>query len=145
MDKISWKKTKRWNASIILIIIKTQEFWPLELVYLGPLDWSFGLQSTVWYVFSKNLYALEKQSFEEKVKKEISLQKKRSFPFNDFVRKMWLNPQKTADSVTFTGEMISGKLHFLCRVLPESILWRRLVLGGPIAISCLRLMRRIMR
>ena len=24
------------------------------------------------------------------------------------------NPQKTADLVTFTGEILNGKLHFLC-------------------------------
>ena len=27
---------------------------------------------------------------------------------------MWLNPQETADLVTFTGETLNGKLHFLC-------------------------------
>ena len=27
---------------------------------------------------------------------------------------MWPNPQKTADLVTFTEEILSGKLHFLC-------------------------------
>ena len=26
---------------------------------------------------------------------------------------MWPNPQETADLVTFTGEMLNGKLHFL--------------------------------
>ena len=29
---------------------------------------------------------------------------------------MWPNPQKTADLVTFTGEILNGKLHFLCSV-----------------------------
>ena len=29
---------------------------------------------------------------------------------------MWLNPQKTADLVTFTEEILNGKLHFLCSV-----------------------------
>ena len=27
---------------------------------------------------------------------------------------MWPNPQKAADSVTFTEEILNGKLHFLC-------------------------------
>ena len=30
---------------------------------------------------------------------------------------MWPNPQFPADLVTFTGEILNGKLHFLCRVL----------------------------
>ena len=29
---------------------------------------------------------------------------------------MWRNLQKTADLVTFTEEILNGKLHFLCRV-----------------------------
>ena len=28
---------------------------------------------------------------------------------------MWPNPQETADLVTFTEEILSGKFHFLCR------------------------------
>ena len=28
---------------------------------------------------------------------------------------MWLNPQETADLVTFTEEILNGKLHFLCK------------------------------
>ena len=27
---------------------------------------------------------------------------------------MWPNPQETADLVTFTEEILNGKLHFLC-------------------------------
>ena len=27
---------------------------------------------------------------------------------------MWPNPQETADLVTFTEEILDGKLHFLC-------------------------------
>ena len=27
---------------------------------------------------------------------------------------MWLNPQETVDLVTFTEEILNGKLHFLC-------------------------------
>ena len=30
---------------------------------------------------------------------------------------MWPNPQETADLVTFTEEILNGKLHFLCSVL----------------------------
>ena len=29
---------------------------------------------------------------------------------------MWPNPQETTDLVTFTEEILSGKLHFLCSV-----------------------------
>ena len=29
---------------------------------------------------------------------------------------MWPNPQETEDLVTFTEEMLNGKLHFLCSV-----------------------------
>ena len=29
---------------------------------------------------------------------------------------MWPNPQKTADLVTFTEEILNGKLYFLCSV-----------------------------
>ena len=29
---------------------------------------------------------------------------------------MWRNPQETADLVTFTEEILNGKLHFLCSV-----------------------------
>ena len=29
---------------------------------------------------------------------------------------MWPNPQKTADLVTFTEEILNWKLHFLCSV-----------------------------
>ena len=29
---------------------------------------------------------------------------------------MWPNPQKTADLVAFTEEILNGKLQFLCRV-----------------------------
>ena len=31
---------------------------------------------------------------------------------------MWPNPQFPADLVTFTEEILNGKLHFLCSVLP---------------------------
>ena len=30
---------------------------------------------------------------------------------------MWPNPQKTADLVTFTEDILNGKLHFLCSVI----------------------------
>ena len=35
---------------------------------------------------------------------------------------MWPNPQFPADLVTFTKEILKGKLHFLCSVLKESFL-----------------------
>ena len=31
-----------------------------------------------------------------------------------FLQCMWPNPQETADFVTFTEEILNGKLHFLC-------------------------------
>ena len=33
---------------------------------------------------------------------------------------MWPNPQVTADLVTFTGEILNGKLHFLWSVFHKS-------------------------
>ena len=30
---------------------------------------------------------------------------------------MWPNPEETADLVTFTEEILNGKLHFLCSVM----------------------------
>ena len=33
---------------------------------------------------------------------------------------MWPNLQETADSVTFTEEILSGKLHFLCGAIFET-------------------------
>ena len=35
---------------------------------------------------------------------------------------MWPNPQETADLVTFTEEILNGKLHFLC--IPPSIRYK---------------------
>ena len=32
---------------------------------------------------------------------------------------MWPNPQETADLVTFTEEILNGKLHFSCSVKIE--------------------------
>ena len=34
---------------------------------------------------------------------------------------MWLNPQETADLVKFTGEILNGKLYFLCSVHSVSL------------------------
>ena len=35
---------------------------------------------------------------------------------------MWPNPQETMDLVTFTAEILNGKLHFLCSVLNHCML-----------------------
>ena len=35
---------------------------------------------------------------------------------------MWPNPQETADLVTFTEEILNGKLYFLCGVQNTSYL-----------------------
>ena len=43
---------------------------------------------------------------------------------------MWLNPQETADLVTFTDEILNGKLNFLCSVKrPISKIPRLLMFG----------------
>ena len=34
---------------------------------------------------------------------------------------MWPNPQETADLVTFTEEILDGKLHFLCSGSPVAV------------------------
>ena len=34
---------------------------------------------------------------------------------------MWPNPQETADLVTFTEEILNGKLHFLCSVNDKKV------------------------
>ena len=36
---------------------------------------------------------------------------------------MWPNPQETADLVTFTEEIVDGKLHFLCSASHELALF----------------------
>ena len=47
---------------------------------------------------------------------------------------MWPNPQETADFVTFTEEILNGKLHFLCsesytnsEIQPEEVCFKRRV------------------
>ena len=34
---------------------------------------------------------------------------------------MWPNPQEIADLVTFTEEIVNGKLHFFCAVKPPFV------------------------
>ena len=36
---------------------------------------------------------------------------------------MWLNPQEAVDLVTFTGEFIKVKLHFLCSDDKRRVVW----------------------
>ena len=36
---------------------------------------------------------------------------------------MWLNPQETADLVTFNKDILNGKLHFLCCAYPIYLLF----------------------
>ena len=40
-----------------------------------------------------------------------------------FLQYMWLNPQETADFVTFTGEILNGKLHFLCSACTQCLFY----------------------
>ena len=49
----------------------------------------------------------------ELVKKMIYCTKNEVFHFA-FLEQMWPNPQVSADFVTFTEEILHGKLHFLC-------------------------------
>ena len=34
---------------------------------------------------------------------------------------MWPNPQETAELITFTEDILNGKLHFLCSAFDEGI------------------------
>ena len=43
---------------------------------------------------------------------------------------MWLNPQETADLVTFTEEIFNGKLHFLCSERRVHVFRKRLRCGA---------------
>ena len=40
---------------------------------------------------------------------------------------MWPNPQKTADLVTFTEEVLNGKLHFLCGGEVNSNIFKKII------------------
>ena len=49
---------------------------------------------------------------------------------------MWPNPQETADLVTFTEEILNGKLHFLCSFLGSfASWWQVLHYGGTFSMS----------
>ena len=48
----------------------------------------------------------------------LTLHKKWSFPLR-FLQWMWPNPQFLANLVTFTEEILNGKLHFWCSVMKE--------------------------
>ena len=54
------------------------------------------------------------------LKKTLTLHKKWSFPLRISSVNVTKSAQKTADLVTFTGEILNGKLHFLC-----SVTWTR--------------------
>ena len=45
---------------------------------------------------------------------------------------MWPNPQETADLVTFTEEILKGKLHFLCSVMNINLLTIRSQIWGDL-------------
>ena len=40
---------------------------------------------------------------------------------------MWPNPQKTADLVTFTEEVLNGNLHFLCGGEVNSNIFKKII------------------
>ena len=42
---------------------------------------------------------------------------------------MWPNPQETADLVTFTKEILNGKIHFLCNEINPSLVTFLLVMA----------------
>ena len=46
---------------------------------------------------------------------------------------MWSNPLETADLVTFTEEILNGKLHFLC--IKNSVFFKDHLLTDPIIPS----------
>ena len=46
---------------------------------------------------------------------------------------MWSNPQETADLVTFTEEILNGKLHFLRSDIVISV--TRICIQGPILLN----------
>ena len=50
---------------------------------------------------------------------------------------MWPNPQETAYLVTFIEEILNGKLHFLCSVIDQSVIFYNAsnLFGGNV-ISC---------
>ena len=52
------KANKTWSISTVLIIIKTEGFRSSEKLRLSLLNWSFGFQSKISFVFSKSLYYL---------------------------------------------------------------------------------------
>ena len=54
--KCDEKPNKTWSISTILIIIKTQGFRSSEKVRSGLLNWSFGFQPKISFVFSINLF-----------------------------------------------------------------------------------------
>ena len=49
---------------------------------------------------------------------------------------MWLNPQFPADLVTFTEEILNGKLHFLCSGSTLSYQWKSQIFGLNVLVYC---------
>ena len=46
---------------------------------------------------------------------------------------MWPNPQETADLVTFTEEILNGKLHFLCSATIELVIIKKIMRKSTVA------------
>ena len=58
VTKCDEKPNKTWSISTVLIIIKTEGFRSSEKVRFGLLNWSFGFQPKISFVFSINLSRL---------------------------------------------------------------------------------------
>ena len=105
------RSVERWpNIHLKSSVFTTQNFlqyvWPYfnimhEKVKL--LLGSFNFCQCHWNYVCRSLDLL----------KPKSLHKKWSFPLS-FFSKIWPNPQETANLVTFTEEILNGKLHFSC-------------------------------
>ena len=77
--------------------------------------WGFAIRHEI-----KLLSQLSNTSYQLKVlltpsSADLTLHKKWSFPLRISLV-MWPNPEFPADLVTFTEEILSGKIHFLCSV-----------------------------
>ena len=92
--------------------------------YISCCKYVRSFSGTYWILFGNAEYSCEVTACFICVRSTISRMptelsnhphstKKWNFTFRT-LQQMCLNPQETADLVTFTGEIFNGKLHFLC-------------------------------
>ena len=92
--------------------------------YISCCKYVRSFSGTYWILFGNAEYSCEVtacficvRSIISRMPTELSNHphstKKWNFTFRT-LQQMCLNPQETADLVTFTGEIFNGKLHFLC-------------------------------